>query len=1262
MSNTTYITVDTMNRIKPDYNSTMINVTTMTSDHKSIDSHLVHDLTVRAYNDNSCYDLPPTYSHRKLPIDKGQIPTKSKLQKWPHLVQVAAELPSNHHKIPVGLLIGNNFANAFRPTQIIDTKHDDEPFAIKTAIGWNVMGNTKPTTTLATVIQPTQRDFVTYQCTARTNKELNKLIELFGEDFHDAHDETPGLSVEDQQFLDIMKTETTIKDGRVTMPLPFKAKPHNINTKAAALHRFKLLEQKFTRNDKYREQYHKFMKDIITKGEAVPANDDNDDTWYIPHFGVYHPRKPDKLRVVFDCAAKVGGVSLNDFLLQGPEHMNDLQGMLLRFRVNQVAIMGDIERMFHQFRVPPHHQDYLRFIWYDNEGKLTTYKMTVHLFGARSSPACATYGLRYLADEFKQLSHHNSSSHHFIHRNFYVDDGLISVSSESEAIDLLKQTQSLCATGQLRLHKIASNSRAVMTAIPRSECASALANLDLTSEPLPQERSLGVLWDTNHDKFTFQYEDPTKPDTRRGVLSTVASVFDPLGLISPFTLKGRMILQEACKSNSEWDAPLDSSLHKGWSDWKSDLANTHLIQVPRCVMPDTLGSIQSAQLHTFADASNTGHGHCTYLRLVDTNRRVHVSLLASKARVAPIKPVTIPRLELQAATGAVKAANKYAKELDLPDLTHHFYSDSRVVLGYIHNTKERFHTYVANRVATIRNLSDPDSWSHVPTTINPADMASRGTSISELIHSHWFSGPQFLWTEPLSLPQQPSLSVDSDDPEVKQATTHTIVTTKPMPTIDQYLEYFSDWNRAIRWMATVRKAMNKFPELNIKDAESSIIKHVQLNYFSDEINALIENKPINKSSSLIKLNPFLDDNQILRVGGRLQESSLSLEEKHPQIIPKGSHLAKLIISAYHQTAAHQGREPTLAQIRSKGYWVVNARSQVNRYISKCITCKKIRGKPNPPQMSTLPSERMAESPPFTHCGLDCFGPFTVKNGRKESKAYGLIITCMASRAVHIEQLDDMSSDSFINALRNLIAIRGTVSSIQCDQGTNFVGAFNELAKNTGKQNNELGIEFKFNPPHASNMGGVWERLIRSARNIMKGIMGRHGGRLSTPQLRTLFYEVMAVINSRPLGIVTEEQVPLTPNMLLTMKSKVTLPIPGEFNDTDIYSRKRWRAVQQLANEFWRRWRSEYLQTLQVRQKWVSKAEEVRIGDVVHVLREEGIRNDWALARVVEAYKSHDGVVRSVKLLIGSKNYPKNKPQYLERPVSKLVVLIKAPSD
>ena len=208
-------------------------------------------------------------------------------------------------------------------------------------------------------------------------------------------------------------------------------------------------------------------------------------------------------------------------------------------------------------------------------------------------------------------------------------------------------------------------------------------------------------------------------------------------------------------------------------------------------------------------------------------------------------------------------------------------------------------------------------------------------------------------------------------------------------------------------------------------------------------------------------------------------------------------------------------------------------------------------------MATLPAVRVNEAPPFTHCGLDCFGPFLVKDGRKESKRYGLIVTCMASRVIHIELLQDMSSDSFINAVRTLVAIKGSIKSITSDQGTNFTGAAKDLQ---GAISSAINIEMKFNPPQSCNMGGVWERQIRTIRGILMGLSQRHGGRFSTETLRTIFYEIMAIINCRPLTTVSDDNLPLTPNMLLTMKSHFVLSPPSTFSDANVYSRKRWRIV------------------------------------------------------------------------------------------------------
>ena len=378
----------------------------------------------------------------------------------------------------------------------------------------------------------------------------------------------------------------------------------------------------------------------------------------------------------------------------------------------------------------------------------------------------------------------------------------------------------------------------------------------------------------------------------------------------------------------------------------------------------------------------------------------------------------------------------------------------------------------------------------------------------------------------------------------------------------------------------------------------------------------------------------------------------------------------------HEETAHQGRGMTINHVRSKGYWIIGCRRVVSSIINACIICIKNRGSERGQKMASLPVDRLEPSPPFTHCGLDCFGPFLVKEGRKEHKRYGLIFTCLASRAVHLELLDDLSTDAFLNGLRCLIAIRGKVRTIRCDQGTNFIGAKNELQSNFAQLNQDriaskmldMGCEFKVNPPSASHMGGVWERQIRTVRSVLTGLLQQETAtRLDTSSLRTVLYEVMAIVNSRPLTVEqldgTDGPLPLTPNHLLTMKSGIIVPPPpGRFEKTDLYLSKRWRRVQYVADLFWSRWKREYLQALQERQKWQKEEANVKDGDVVILKDENASRSDWKVARVVETLPSKDGLVRKVKLLMATpqlddQGKPLQQRSFLERPIHKLVVLV-----
>ncbi len=652
-----------------------------------------------------------------------------------------------------------------------------------------------------------------------------------------------------------------------------------------------------------------------------------------------------------------------------------------------------------------------------------------------------------------------------------------------------------------------------------------------------------------------------------------------------------------------------------------------------------------------------------------------------KARVAPTKLTTIPRMELSAAVVAVQISDLLRKELELDSLQEYFWTDSKVVLGYINNDAKRFHIFVANRIQRIKQSTDANQWRYVTSEENPADYASRGLTAEKLMSSNWFTGPEFLWKN--ELPRDVKVGdIEVNDPELRKSQVHNTHTNEERSLLDR-LNKFSDWTRAVKATARLKRCAKEAKGLNPrvneassieerKEAEFTIIKMVQQSAFCDVMQSLKHQKEIKSNSKLHQLNPFLDEHGILRVGGRLTHAALHPHVRHPAILPKDSQISTLLIKHYHEQVCHEGRGMTMNELRSNGIWILGCNKAVSSHIYKCTKCRKFRRPTEEQRMADLPQERMETTPPFTYCGMDCFGPFYIKEGRKELKRYGLLFTCMCSRAVHVEMLDDLSTDAFINALRTFIAIRGRVRQLRSDQGTNFVGARREFAEALKEMNpeylKEFGCEFIMNTPSASHTGGIWERQIRTIRSVLTSILDQSAQRLDSASLRTFFYEVMAIINSRPL---TTEHLndpsgpqPLTPNHILTMKSSVILPPPGEFVSEDVYLRKRWRKVQFLANVFWSRWRKEYLLNLQQRQKWHTCRRNAKVNDIVILKEDTAPRSQWKLAKVIEVHTGTDGCVRTVKLLISDSTLDRRgkrvtNPTYLERPIQKIVTLIEA---
>ena len=344
------------------------------------------------------------------------------------------------------------------------------------------------------------------------------------------------------------------------------------------------------------------------------------------------------------------------------------------------------------------------------------YRITVHLFGAASSPGCSNFALKTTADDNEAAVGYAAAE--FLRRNFYVDDGLNSVASIEEAVELVKDIKEMCKRDGFNLHKFTSNRKEVIEQIPVSDRAEGIKHLDFSREALPMERALGVQWCIESDAFKFTISLNDRPCTRRGILSTISSIFDPLGFVAPVLLEGKTILQELCRNNCGWDDPVPNEIQTRWLKWTSELEELQNFATLRCYKPVDFGKIAKAEIHHFSDASFKGYGQCSYLRLVNEDGQIHCSFVIGKARVTPLKSVTVPRLELTAAVLSVRISEQLKRELDIGITDEVFWTDSRVVLGYIANSVRRFHVFVANRVQEIQDKSSVRQWKYVDTKFN----------------------------------------------------------------------------------------------------------------------------------------------------------------------------------------------------------------------------------------------------------------------------------------------------------------------------------------------------------------------------------------------------------------------------------------------------------------------------------------------------------------------------------------------------------------
>ena len=937
---------------------------------------------------------------------------------------------------------------------------------------------------------------------------------------------------------------------------------------------------------------------IIEKVNELPSAEK---VYYMPNqIVVRENAETTKVRMVFDASSKSGkrGTSLNDCLHVGPPLNPMLFDILTRFRENNVAVVGDIEKAFLNVEIDEADRDCLRFLWveniHDEEISPVIFHYNRAVFGVSSSPFLLNAVIRNHMEKFRESDPEFATR---LSQNFFVDDLCTGAKDLDAAKELFEKSRERMLQAGFKLRKWKSNDaelRYYMEGTSRnqegngtdakSEVSYAKETLNAGQQPEKgKTKVLGLIWDVNTDELEIDLTKMSNEDsgkvTKRSLLSSLAKVFDPLGLVSPVTLMGKILFQELCIDKKDWDEELPAEKKERWETLLRDAQSVKSVTVPR-TLHEPEGDKVKYSLHGFGDASIKAYSTVVYL-VTETETGKYAQLICSKTRIAPLKGLTIPRLELMSArilaTLMDTVKNSLAQQIEISEVR--YWLDSKTALHWIYNAGE-WKQFVQQRVNKILRLSDKESWSHCPGKENPTDLGSRGELASTLVGKPiWWEGPVWLsqgeefWPKCTFI----SESVEVLSEKKKSSVVLTAVESSP-ESLEQVIEIsrFNSFTRLVRVTAMVQrfikncrmkghanKARGAITSEEMQTAEDLWIRNVQL-LFSGE-----------KGKRILKSLGAYEENGLIRCKGRLENADLEFDTRNPIVLPRDHRLTELIIQDCHNRVKHLKVRSTLAEVRTK-YWIPRGRQLVKKILHRCKICIRHEGKPyNTPTTAALPEFRAQASPPFAKVGLDFAGPLFVRGGKRNmSKVYIALFTCAVTRAVHLELVQDMSVDVFLRSFRRFVSRRGSPTMVVSDNAKTFKLA----AKLLGQlkiDDNFLSylqgerIFWRFNLERSSWWGGFFERMVGTVKRCLKKVIGK--ARLDYDELQTILIEVESIVNSRPLTYVYDEleSEPLTPSHLLYGRRLAVLPDKRdpEHVDRNVNFSKRYRYLVTKISHF-----------------------------------------------------------------------------------------------
>lgn len=1065
-------------------------------------------------------------------------------------------------------------------------------------------------------------------------------------------------------------TCTRNPDGRYVVKLPMSQDPSVLgDSRAMALKRFLNVEKRLAKDPSLAMQYKVFMDEYLKLGHMELASPTSSDfRYYLPHHPVFKASSTTtKMRVVFDGSANTStGISLNDVLLKGAKVQPDIFQILIRFRIHQVTITADVEKMYRQVLVAPEDRNLQRILYRSNPtDKLSEYRLCTVTYGTKSASYLAT---RCLSEVSKFID--DPKICRVISEDFYVDDLLSGGATENECYQIYDTLLSTMSSAGFSLRKWCSNSTNLINRIPTA-CEDSTFVMNLNDEDMIS--ALGISWQPISDqlRYTFKKWIPPSNMTKRTLLSDINSIYDPIGLISPALIRGKIFIQQLWGMKIGWDDILPVNLQSRWIKFYESLQSLQDLTIPRKVV----GSSESkVNIHGFCDASQEAFGACLYLHSITSDGHVQVHLLTSKSRVAPMKATTIPRLEL---CGALLLAellsetkielNRLNMRFDSTDIS--LWTDSSIVLAWLKN-EVPLQSYVANRVARILEITTYEQWRHVPSMDNPADLITRGIQphiLSTL--SMWWNGPSWLCQESDTWPSNPKLP--REIPEIRPVKL-VLVTTRAAGS--WLLDRYSNYMQLIRITALIlrfvqncktsrqlgERATDALSIHDLKLSREFWIRSIQAESYSSELKALKSNLSIHRSSCLVKLNPFIDPNGILRVGGRLAYAPISDNTKFPIVLPCSSTFTRLLFRYEHLRLLHVGPQALLSHIQIN-YWPIRGRNLASRTVHQCIQCFRTKPRLVTPFMAPLPRQRITIERPFSQCGVDFCGPIMIRSGIRRItsvKAYISVFVCLVTRAIHLELVSTLTTDAFLATLTRFMSRRGQCRHLYSDNGTNFVGAnrkliaqFQDIAKTHAASSflTEKSIQWHFIPPAAPHFGGLWEAAVKSAKQHLTKLS--INSTFTFEEATTLLCGIEGVLNSRPMTPLSNDpsdHQALTPAHFL-IGGVITLPPDSDVSTIPMSRLKRFTMVQSYIQQFWERWSKEYLPQLQRRGRWLKVTRNMQVGDLCLLRQEKLPPTKWALVRVQEVHPGPDGTVRVVTIRNSSGTT-------FQRPVIKLSLL------